>query len=114
MRIEAPSLPRRRSVGNSLELVLVSTRPREWIKNAFLFAPLLFAQKVLQPDAVLKSTLAFLVFCLAAGAVYLINDICDREADEKHPQKRARPIASGMLPVSMAATAAGVLSITAL
>jgi 4-hydroxybenzoate polyprenyltransferase len=62
----------------------------------------------------LKSTLAFLVFCLAAGAVYLINDICDREADGKHPQKRARPIASGMLPVSMAATAAGVLLVTAL
>jgi 4-hydroxybenzoate polyprenyltransferase len=79
-----------------------------------VFAPLLFGQKVLQPEAVLKSTAAFIVFCMAAGAVYLINDICDREADSKHPQKRARPVASGVLPVSMAATAAGVLLAAAL
>jgi 4-hydroxybenzoate polyprenyltransferase len=102
------------SVVNALDLVLVSSRPREWIKNAFVFAPLLFGQKVLQPEAVLKSTAAFIVFCMAAGAVYLINDICDREADSKHPQKRARPVASGVLPVSMAATAAGVLLAAAL
>jgi 4-hydroxybenzoate polyprenyltransferase len=113
MTIEARSL-RSMSVVNALDLVLVSSRPREWIKNAFVFAPLLFGQKVLQPEAVLKSTAAFIVFCMAAGAVYLINDICDREADSKHPQKRARPVASGVLPVSMAATAAGVLLAAAL
>jgi 4-hydroxybenzoate polyprenyltransferase len=99
---------------NTLDLVLAATRPREWIKNAFLFAPLLFAQRVLQPEAVVKSTLAFIVFCVAAGGVYLINDICDREEDRKHPQKHTRPIASGMLPVSSAATAAGVLLVAAL
>ena len=97
------------SVMNSLELFLAATRPKEWIKNTFLFAPLFFAQKVLQPEAVLKSTLAFAVFCLAAGGVYLINDICDREEDKKHPQKSARPIASGALPVSLAVAAAMVL-----
>lgn len=114
MKIEARSLRRSVSVLNALDLVLASTRPREWIKNAFLFAPLLFAQRLLQPEAVLKSTAAFIVFCLAAGAVYLINDICDREADGKHPQKRTRPIASGTLPLSIAATAAGVLLVVAL
>ena len=109
MKTEAPSLRNNTSVMNNLELFVTATRPREWIKNTVLFAPLFFAQKVLQPEAVLKSALAFGVFCLAAAGVYLINDICDREEDKKHPQKSARPIASGALPVSLAAAAAIVL-----
>jgi 4-hydroxybenzoate polyprenyltransferase len=109
MKTEARALQRNISLMNNLELFVAATRPREWIKNTFLFAPLFFAQKVLQPEAVLKSTLAFAVFCLAAGGVYLINDICDREEDKKHPQKSARPIASGALSVSLAVAAAIVL-----
>lgn len=109
MKIEAPSLRGSVSFAHGLDLVWASTRPREWIKNAFMFAPLLFGQRVLEPESVLKATAAFVVFCLAAGSVYLVNDICDREADRKHPQKRTRPVASGMLSVPMAATAAGVL-----
>lgn len=114
MTIEAPLIRSGVSVITTLDLILAATRPREWIKNAFVFAPLLFAQRVLQPEALFKSTAAFIVFCLAAGAVYLINDICDREADRKHPQKRARPIASGMLSVSVAASAAAVLLVASL
>jgi len=99
---------------SALGLIVAATRPREWVKNTFLFAPLFFAQKALLPEAVLKSTLAFIVFCLAAGGVYIINDICDREEDRNHPQKRNRPIAAGSLPVSMAAMAAGILLVAAL
>jgi 4-hydroxybenzoate polyprenyltransferase len=114
MNIEARSLRRSMAVMSALGLIVAATRPREWVKNTFLFAPLFFAQKVLLPEAVLKSTLAFIVFCLAAGGVYLINDICDREEDRNHPQKRSRPIAAGALPISMAAMAAGILLIAAL
>ncbi len=114
MKTEARSLLSSLSLANTFSLLLAATRPREWIKNTFLFAPLFFAQKVLQPEAVLKSTLAFIVFCLAAGGVYLINDICDREEDRKHPQKRNRPIAAGTLPVSMAAMVAGLFLVVAL
>ena len=106
MKIETRSLYGSMFATNTLRSLWVAIRPREWVKNTFLFAPLFFAQKVLQPDAVLMSTLAFMVFCLAAGGVYLINDVCDREEDKKHPQKSVRPIASGALPVSLAVTAA--------
>lgn len=93
--------------------ILAGARPREWIKNAFVFAPLLFSQNVFIPQLALKSAYAFVLFCLAAGGVYLINDIADREDDRRHPEKRTRPIAAGVLPVSVAAIAAGVLLITA-
>jgi 4-hydroxybenzoate polyprenyltransferase len=106
MKTEARTLQSSTTFVNTLSLLLAATRPREWVKNTFLFAPLFFAQKVLQPEAVVKSGLAFVVFCLAAGGVYLINDICDREEDRNHPQKRTRPVASGALPVSLAVTAA--------
>src|SRR5262245_4078251 len=106
MKTEARSLQRGTSLANTLGLIFAATRPREWVKNTILFAPLFFAQKVLQPEAVLRSTAAFIVFCLAAGGVYLINDICDREEDKNHPQKCARPIASGALPVSLAVAVA--------
>lgn len=96
-----------------LRHILAGTRPREWIKNAFVFAPLLFSQNVFNPQMALKSAYAFALFCFAAAGVYLINDIADREDDRRHPEKRTRPIAAGVLPVSVAAIAAGVLILTA-
>jgi 4-hydroxybenzoate polyprenyltransferase len=94
---------------DTLLCLLTSIRPREWIKNTFVFAPLFFAQKLLDPGVAFQSVLAFGVFCLAAGGVYLVNDICDREADRKHPEKRNRPIAAGTLSVFVGVTAAGLL-----
>jgi 4-hydroxybenzoate polyprenyltransferase len=90
------------SIVSILRLALVCARPREWIKNGVLFAPLFFSQNLLNPDLLFKASLAFGLFCLVASGVYLINDICDRDSDKKHPQKRTRPIASGALPVSVA------------
>src|SRR5262245_17213063 len=92
-----------------LSLLLVSTRPREWIKNAFLFAALFFSQNLLNPTLLLRTFLAFGLYCMAAGGVYLMNDIKDRHEDKKHPQKRTRPIASGALPVALAVPATVVL-----
>ncbi len=85
-------------------------RPVQWVKNVFVLAPLVFAQRLGDPDAILRTAIAFAVFCAAASAVYLWNDLRDREEDRHHPVKRNRPIASGALPVGAAMTGAVVLA----
>jgi decaprenyl-phosphate phosphoribosyltransferase len=92
----------------SIWLVLQGMRPRQWAKNVFVFAPLLFALRLTDGHSVLGSLVAVALFCLASGAVYLVNDIVDREADRAHPEKRHRPIASGRLAVPLAGGAAVV------
>jgi 4-hydroxybenzoate polyprenyltransferase len=102
-------------VGRSVALsLLVSLRPGQWTKNLFVFAGLVFGRKLLDPVAALHSALAFTIFCALSGAVYLVNDVADRESDARHPHKRNRPIASGVLPPSTALVAAAVLLVTAL
>lgn len=70
-------------------------RPRQWTKNALLFAALVFAEKLFVPEALLRASLAFVSFCLAASSAYVINDWIDAPRDREHPDKRRRPIASG-------------------
>ncbi len=70
-------------------------RPRQWTKNALLFAALVFAEKLFVPDALLRASLAFVCFCLAASSAYVVNDLVDAPRDREHPEKRLRPIASG-------------------
>jgi 4-hydroxybenzoate polyprenyltransferase len=106
MKAEVQTFRRTVSFIGVFRLLLASTRPQEWVKNTFVFAPLFFSQNLLHPKLLSNSLMAFVYFCLASGGVYLINDICDREQDKKHPQKRSRPIASGELPVIVAMTAA--------
>src|SRR4026208_500216 len=80
----------------SLSLVL-SLRPAQWTKNLFIFAALLFGERLLDGRAVLRAPAAFACFCVLSGVVYLVNDVLDREADRRHPIKMRRPIASGEL-----------------
>jgi 4-hydroxybenzoate polyprenyltransferase len=94
--------------------LLQSLRPRQWTKNLLVFAGLIFGGKLNDVHAVMLAVGAFGVFCLLSSTVYLINDIRDREADRRHPAKSGRPIASGALPVNVAAAAAGVLAAIAL
>ncbi|MCU0917081.1 MAG: decaprenyl-phosphate phosphoribosyltransferase [Planctomycetes bacterium] len=82
---------------DTLYLVLVSMRPRQWLKNGFLFAALLFSQNLFHPAKLAANLFAFAVFCLASGAVYLLNDLLDASQDRRHPKKQSRPIASGAL-----------------
>lgn len=89
--------------------LLISLRPAQWTKNLLVFAGLLFGQRLPDPAAVGRSLSGFFVFCALSGAVYLVNDIADREQDRLHPLKATRPIASGALPVATAVIAAGVL-----
>jgi 4-hydroxybenzoate polyprenyltransferase len=70
-------------------------RPKQWLKNFFVFAAILFAGKFLDPGLLLKNIVAFMVFSLTSSIVYIINDIADAEADKVHKKKRFRPIASG-------------------
>lgn len=86
-------------------------RPHQYIKNAFVFLPLFFGWKLAGPDAPGRAGLAFVAFCLIASAVYVINDLRDREEDRAHPTKRNRPLASGALsPGEGLAFAAGLLA----
>jgi 4-hydroxybenzoate polyprenyltransferase len=97
-----------------LRAVLLSLRPHQWSKNAFVFAALIFAQRLFEPRAVATSVAAFIVFCGLSGVVYLVNDIADRQSDQLHPLKRMRPIAAGTLSVSTAAVVSMVLGTLAL
>jgi len=79
-----------------------SLRPRQWIKNGFVFAALIFASRLGHVDLVLRSVAAFALFCLLSSVIYLFNDVVDREADRRHPIKARRPIASGRISVRLA------------
>jgi len=96
-----------------LRSLLVSCRPRQWIKNLLVLVPLVTSVSFRSPGAIERSLLAAAAFTLIASAVYLLNDLADRRHDRLHPAKKSRPIASGILPVSQAACAAIVLAAAA-
>ncbi|MGH6628773.1 MAG: decaprenyl-phosphate phosphoribosyltransferase [Burkholderiales bacterium] len=102
------AVPARRSVAGALFL---SLRPMQWVKNGFVFAPLIFARGLTDGHQVLKVALAASIFCLVASAAYLINDLADASEDRNHPVKRLRPVASGELGVAMALAAAIILAL---
>jgi 4-hydroxybenzoate polyprenyltransferase len=92
-------------------------RVYQWHKNALLFAGLIFAGRLRSEShevgsEIAKVLLAFLSFCLLSSAIYLINDIRDRDSDRLHPEKRYRPIASGQVSVASAQTVAALLMIS--
>ncbi len=82
--------------------VLRLIRPKQWIKNAFVFVPLFFGGELFQTDALLSGLIAFVAYCFAASSIYCFNDIHDVEADRNHPVKRLRPIASGDISIKTA------------
>lgn len=90
------------SVKSTIVSLLLSMRPKQWIKNCFVFAGLLFSKSFLHLELILKSLYTFLLFSLVSGTVYIINDILDREKDSHHPHKCKRPIASGKLNAGVA------------
>ena len=94
--------------------LLEALRPEQWVKNAVVFAALVFGGRLLDPASGLRATAGFLVFCVLSGAVYLVNDLRDLERDRRHPVKRSRPLASGRLSVHAARVAAPLLALAAL
>jgi 4-hydroxybenzoate polyprenyltransferase len=99
---------------STLRLVLLSLRPEQWTKNLFVFAGVLFGGHLLDMPAMVRAVAAFVIFCALSGVVYIFNDLADRTADQRHPLKRLRPIASGHLPPATAVIAATVLGLVAL
>ncbi|HNY99875.1 MAG TPA: decaprenyl-phosphate phosphoribosyltransferase [Anaerolineaceae bacterium] len=89
--------------------ILKTMRPRQWIKNAFVLAPLIFDRQLGNPSALLRTIAGLVLFSLISGVVYIINDIADIESDRQHPQKKNRPIASGKLSIHTARIAAILL-----
>ncbi len=77
-------------------------RVEQWVKNAFVFLPLFFSGNFLHPELLLRSFFAFFTFSFAASTIYIINDYVDIESDQKHPEKKKRPLASGAISKSSA------------
>ncbi|MFI5179812.1 MAG: UbiA prenyltransferase family protein [Thermoanaerobaculia bacterium] len=101
---------RRGAVGRSAAL-LRAVRPAQWTKNLFVLAPLLFGKAATETGPALRTVAAAVSFCGIASALYLLNDVRDREADRAHPVKRSRPIAAGGLSPTAALAASAVLGI---
>jgi 4-hydroxybenzoate polyprenyltransferase len=97
-----------------LRALIKTMRPRQWIKNGFIFFALIFDKQLFRTDPFLRTVAGFFLFCLISSAVYLFNDIADMEADRNHPEKKFRPIASGKLPIHVALAAALLLTIVSL
>jgi len=84
-------------------------RPKQWVKNAFVLAPLIFAKELFLPEPVGLALRAVVAFCLTASAVYILNDMLDVKADQHHPVKRFRPLAAGTISFFQAAVLAVLL-----
>jgi 4-hydroxybenzoate polyprenyltransferase len=97
-----------------IELLILSMRPAQWTKNLIIFAGLVFSQNLFSLPFLLKSLLAFILFCLISGSGYIINDIIDLKDDKKHPHKSKRPLASARLKASSAILAAVLISVISL
>lgn len=88
---------------------LKALRPHQWVKNAFVFAALIFSRSLTDPALALRSLLAFAAFSLVASCIYLVNDIADYERDRLHPKKKFRPIAAGKVKRQTAAIMAALV-----
>ena len=96
-----------------------TARPLQWVKNLLVFLPLLFAVDLVWEPGDVATLLPyiprlltlFVAFCALSSAVYLLNDVADREADRRHPTKRMRPIASGLVPAWLAVSTLAVLAV---
>lgn len=106
---EEPVVPRR----SPLRAAIKTGRPKEWIKNVFVFAGLLFSGKFNQSHDVFEAVVTFVAFCLISSAGYYVNDLIDVELDRKHPKKRFRPLAAGELSEGVAKAIAPGLAVIA-
>lgn len=94
-----------------LKNILITMRPKQWLKNVFVFAALVFDRQLISPRSLLITFLAAFLFCLASSLVYIINDLADIESDRQHPAKQNRPLASGQLSQRTAIVSAIILSL---
>jgi 4-hydroxybenzoate polyprenyltransferase len=93
-----------------LAALVLETRPHQWVKNLACFAGVIFSMQLFDATALGRSMVGFVAFCLASSAIYLLNDFFDRERDRHNPRTARRPLASGELPIGLAAAAFVVLA----
>ncbi len=93
-----------------IKALLQLMRPHQYIKNLFIFFPLFFALKITDFDDLWRAFVAFVAFSLSASAIYILNDYFDIKADQMHPKKRYRPLASGAVSKPRALQLMGVLA----
>ena len=92
-----------RSASGSILALLKLVRPKQWVKNGFVLAPLIFSGAFVELQAVLNACFAMLLFCIASSATYVLNDMRDVERDRRHPGKcKSRPLASGAISMASA------------
>jgi 4-hydroxybenzoate polyprenyltransferase len=94
--------------------LIKTMRPRQWSKNIFVFAALVFDKQLFHRAAFLETLAGFFLFCLISSSVYIFNDIVDIEADRQHPEKKKRPIPAGELPLSVAWIAGTLITVVTL
>ena len=97
-----------------MRLLWRTMRSKQWHKNIFIWAALIFDVKLFQAQPFLRTLLAFVLFCLISSAVYIVNDLVDIEKDRQHPSKRNRPLSSGALRPGVAIVAAVTLVVICL
>ncbi|HYE53146.1 MAG TPA: decaprenyl-phosphate phosphoribosyltransferase [Azospirillaceae bacterium] len=98
----------------TLRDLLALLRPREWVKSGFVLAALFFTPEAMGWHSLETVLAVAALFALASSAVYVVNDVADREADRQHPRKRLRPVASGRVGVGAALALGGLLAAAAL
>ena len=86
-------------IANKMMYYIQLLRPLQWLKNAFVFAPIFFSNHLLEMNYLMPTFIVFASFCLISSSIYCFNDLKDAEADRQHPKKCHRPIASGKVPV---------------
>jgi 4-hydroxybenzoate polyprenyltransferase len=94
--------------------LIKTMRPKQWVKNIFVFAALVFDVKLFNPRYLAQTVAGFVLLCLVSGVVYIINDLADIERDRQHPRKRNRPLPSGRLSARVAVVAAVVIPLVTL
>src|SRR5215471_6470343 len=118
--LDRPVASQNRMRGRTIDACVRLMRPRQWLKNAFVLAPLVFSRSFLLPERIAAELFAAFLFCLASAAGYDLNDLLDEEADRCHPEKQLRPIAAGdvsrrdarrLLMALMAAIVAGLYAL---
>lgn len=97
-----------------LYYLIISTRPRQWLKNLSVFAAIFFGGKLLDTEVLLTVFSVFIVFCLQSSAIYLLNDVVDIKADKSHFSKKDRPIAKGVLSPKLALSTSVLLTLSSL
>lgn len=91
-----------KSTSNQFLAIVKLVRPRQWIKNAFVFIPFFFGDKLTDFKLVIAGIIVFIAFCFASGSIYILNDLSDIEFDRRHPEKKGRPLAAKKVSINTA------------